>query len=577
MIDDVVNKRGEPSASERASIDFEPFIPIPGVTYPEPSLGREFLKRGFWTGTTIGEAVAANARALPGKTAVVDGAARLTWAQLEERASALATGMLELGLEPSDRIIVQMGQTLSTVVMLTACFKSGIIPVCTVPQYRAHEIRTLAGVSGARAHAVEVGAAGTFDLESLACEMREVVDSLEFVLVEGASHVDGAVDLQQLEHRGRELNRRPSDVSPFAAIGIADVAAFQLSGGSTSVPKIIPRFHGEYLGYALQYASRLELRHDDVLLWALSLTHNAGMIMYLLPSVGTGATLVLQRRFEVEQFLEVIEREQVTVTGSIGPIARRLIDYEAEQDYDLNSLRYVHTLAYAEDLEDRLGARACNVYGITEGILCASHPSWPASVRHHTNGALVSAGDEAKLLPLDDHDEGRTADFGELCFRGPSVLPSYFGAPDANRGAFTDDGFFRSGDLVRRHIVGGRSLYSFEGRAKDNIDRGGEKFGVDEIEALMAGHPSIREAAVVGMPDRYLGERACAFVVQRPDTPRVTVEEMGEFLLARGLAKFKLPECIEVVEELPLTAVGKLDRRALRVQAVEFVKDEGEA
>ena len=158
---------------------------------------------------------------------------------------------------------------------------------------------------------------------------------------------------------------------------------------------------------------------------------------------------------------------------------------------------------------------------------------------------------------------------GELCFRGPSTTRGYFRMPDVNRISFTADGFFRTGDIIRAQRIGGRACYSFEGRMKDNIDRGGEKFGAEEVENLIGRHPHVADVKVVAMPDRVYGEKACAYLIMRPGHALLTVQEIGDYLTSLGLAKFKLPERVEAIDAFPLTRVGKVDKGALRQQIAE--------
>jgi non-ribosomal peptide synthetase component E (peptide arylation enzyme) len=349
--------------------------------------------------------------------------------------------------------------------------------------------------------------------------------------------------------------------------------SFQLSGGTTGVPKIIPRFHGEYLAYAEAFGASLGMTESDRYLWSLPLSHNAGMILVLVPCILTGATMVLLERFEPEPFLSLIARENVTLAGSIGPIAPRLLALDDVSRFDLSSMRYFFALNRASDLETHLGVRSGNVYGITEGLLMASRPDDLAERRHATVGAPVSARDHVVLLEPGTEIPVAAGRPGELCFRGPSMLTAYFKDPLATSSVFTPSGLFRTGDLVLEHTIERAQCFSFEGRIKDNIDRGGEKFGTDELEILLSTHPDIVGSAFVGMPDPVLGERVCALLVIRPAASAPTVEEIGSFLQGRGVAKFKLPERVEVINEFPLTSVGKLDRPALRSQIAQILRD----
>jgi non-ribosomal peptide synthetase component E (peptide arylation enzyme) len=178
------------------------------------------------------------------------------------------------------------------------------------------------------------------------------------------------------------------------------------------------------------------------------------------------------------------------------------------------------------------------------------------------------------LLPGSDEEPVPSGHEGELCFRGPNTLRGYYNAPEINAVSFTRDGFFRSGDIVREEIIEGRTYYAFLGRLRDNISRGNEKFAAEEVENLIVRHPAVVDAKVVAMPDRYLGEKACAFIIPRPDQACPNVSELGAFLIGQGLAKYKLPERIETITAFPVTRVGKVDKGAMRAIIAEKVREE---
>jgi non-ribosomal peptide synthetase component E (peptide arylation enzyme) len=366
---------------------------------------------------------------------------------------------------------------------------------------------------------------------------------------------------------------RPHDPSPD------DVILFQLSGGSTGLPKIIPRMHSEYLGSALWLSKAYELDGArDVGMWALPLIHNAGMLFTVIPTAVTRRTNVILSAFDVEKFLAAIPRYKVTFTGSIGPVAPRIMEYPRIADHDLSSLRQFFTLARADALEGHTGIVSGNMFGITEGLLTANPPSTPREARHRGVGQPVAPGDEIRLLKPGSEEDVAFGEVGELCFRGPSTLIGYFNDPKANETAFTSDGFFRTGDLLRAFEVEGVMNYVFEGRIKDNINRGGEKIGAEELENLIAGHPDVLDSRVVAMPDRIYGEKVCAYVVPKPGHTAPSVKSLGDFLLKAGLAKYKLPERIESITAFPVTRVGKVDKAAMRSDiATKLAEEESQA
>jgi non-ribosomal peptide synthetase component E (peptide arylation enzyme) len=311
-----------------------------------------------------------------------------------------------------------------------------------------------------------------------------------------------------------------------------------------------------------------------VSLWCLPLIHNAGIITALLPCLLTGRALVLQPAFREESFLEAIARHKVTDTGSIGPIAGRLLESPHLGRYDLASLRHLWSFNRADDLEARLGATAQCIFGITEGILMCSSPNASPERRHGTVGNAVGRCDEISLRAIDGTAPVPDGELGELCFKGTSVLASYYGGTPGDPAQFTADGFFRTGDVVRATWVDGERCFVFEGRLKDNISRGGEKYGAEEVETLLARHPAVLDARVVAMPDRIYGEKGCAYLIVREGRAAPSPAELGEFLTGLGLAKYKLPERIEVVGEFPLTRVGKVDKAELRARIAAIVRGE---
>jgi non-ribosomal peptide synthetase component E (peptide arylation enzyme) len=464
-----------------------------------------------------------------------------------------------------------MGTTLETALALLACYKAGIVPVCSLPQHRELEIGQLVRQSGARGYFVQADFSKRFDLVQFAARMMQAHPGLEHLIVargpEGPGRpLQALIDSVPLARaRARLAGCEP---------GCEDVLAFQLSGGTTGVPKIIPRFHAEYLAHALACARRYETREDDRIIWALPLLHNAAQVYVLMPLVLMGLSAVLMPHVDVPRMLELIEELRVTRAISIGPIAPQLMAYGDLARHDLSSLRLFTTMSAADRLEAHLRVPCSNLFGITEGLLMGSPASAPAPVRHKTQGRSGAAEDEIRLLAPGSETPVAPGEMGELCFRGPATLPGFFDAPQANAEAYTSDGFYRTGDMMSAHVHDGEVYYTFEGRLRDNINRGGEKIGCEEVEALVSAHPAVSEARLVAMPDPFYGEKGCIFIIPRPGRSAPSVAELLDYLVAQGLAKYKCPERIETVEAFPVTKVGKLDKAALRRMVAEMLNEE---
>lgn len=539
--------------------------PIAGVIYPSSERALAAFGSGSWIDATLGDALRATARRFPDRPAFIGDDRAVNFRDLDETTDRLAAGLLRLGLLPGDRAIFQLGTTVETAIVLLGCFKAGIVPVCSLPQHREVEIGELIRQTGARAYFVQADF-GKFDLIEFAHAMIEQHGSMLHLIVmrgkaPGAHALDALIDGMTLGAARDRLKDLP--------LGSEDVLSFQLSGGTTGLPKIIPRFHAEYLGHSSGWMRRYQIDGDSRIIWSLPLLHNAGQLYAILPVILTGVTTVLMSKVDVRRMLELIERHKVTHAVSIGPIAPQLLTYPDIADHDLSSLKLFGTMSRADSLEAHLGLPCSNLFGITEGLLLGSPPDAPAFARHHTQGRSGCADDEIRLLVPDTEDPVALGEIGELCFRGPSTLPGFFNNPTANATAFTSDGFYRTGDLMRAHVIEGDTCYAFEGRLRDNVNRGGEKIGSEEVEAFVSRHPAVADAKLVAMPDPFYGEKGCIYIVSRPGMAVPDVKELAAFLTGFGLAKYKCPERIELVEEFPLTRVGKVDKPALRRQITE--------
>jgi non-ribosomal peptide synthetase component E (peptide arylation enzyme) len=540
-------------------------LPLDGVIYTPPGRARQYFEKKLWIDLTVGEALRRTAARVPDRIAFASEEGELSFRSLDEQSERLGGALLALGVRPGERAMFQMGTVLDTVVALSACYKAGIIPVCSVPQYREIEIGQLARLSGATLYFVQADFSD-FDLVGFARGMQAKVPSLKHLIVSRQKGRPFSIEPLALE----EARKRLAQVR----LGSEDCFVFQLSGGSTGVPKIIPRFHAEYLAHCDAWNRMHGMNEHSVAIWSLPIVHNAGQIFGYMGAIHWGRTTVLTSRIDIAHILDMIAKYRVTNAMSIGPIAPQLLAYKALGRHDLSSLRYFVAFSRADAIEAHLGVKAANLYGITEGLVLISHPDDPPRARHGTQGRPGYTSEEIRILRINSEEEAKEGETGELCFRGPSSLRGYYNAPEQTREALTRDGFFRSSDLARAHRIDGKLYYSFEGRLKDNINRGGEKFGSEEVENLIRRHPAVADVAVVAMPDEMLIERACAYLVARAGMSAPDVKALANFLGETGLAKFKFPERVELVDAFPVTRVGKLDKAELRRRIAEKLAQE---
>lgn len=360
------------------------------------------------------------------------------------------------------------------------------------------------------------------------------------------------------------------------------VVAYQLSGGTTGLPKVAPRQHEEYAYNARRWAEVLGWGRQTVVLYPLPIMHNAGISAGLMPAHLSGSTFVLAGDAETGTILAAIDSERPTVLPVCPPaVVIRLLedprsqgtDFSCFDDWIVGGQRL--PVETARRLESDLGIRCRQMFGMAEGMFLLTPPGAEDRIRLHTVGAPISPADEVRVYDIGTEVEVEDGREGELCTRGPYTICGYFRAPEHNASSFTPDGFYRTGDLSRRHVVDGKAYYSIDGRIKDVINRGVEKIHAEEVEELILLHPDVLTAALVAMPDPVLGERACAYLVMEQGREPLDVGTLGAHLRAQGLATYKLPERVEIVDALPLTNVGKVSKKQLRQEIAAALEAEG--
>jgi len=384
------------------------------------------------------------------------------------------------------------------------------------------------------------------------------------VLTVGASSPsDGATRVEDLGLDADPGTARRHVADLQADLDADGVAVFQLSGGTTGVPKVIPRLHAEYWYNAAAYANRLQWDETTRVAHLIPIIHNAGIIMGVHGPHSVGASLVLGTP-NAAQSLPLMVAEKTTDV-LIGHGHYRMLE-DGGAVALAGSLRRV-VLSGAKvppnlfaQLED-LGVWSGQLFGMSEGFCALTTLDADRTARLTTVGTPLSDADEFRILEPGSEVELPDGTTGELCCRGPYTLRGYFDAPEHNAVAFTSDGFYRTGDLATVHTYSAQRCLSIDGRIKDVINRGGEKINAEEVELLMLRHPRVAAAAVVAMPDPRLGERTCAYVVV--DGEPLTLPEVQAHFAALGVAKFKWPERIEHLPEIPRTLVGKTDKKRL--------------
>jgi len=466
-----------------------------------------------------------------------------------------AAGFLALGLKPGDRVVVQLGNIPEFLSVVCGLFVAGLIPVYALPAHRLTEIVHFAQKAEAAAYVIAERYDG-FDYRSLAREVIAAAPTVKHVVVVG-----DAEEFIPLDSFETDRSLLPADPSP------SSVAFLQISGGSTGLSKLIPRTHDDYIYSFRASAEICGLDENSVYMASLPVAHNFPMSSPgVFGALYAGSRVVMCPSPSPETAFALIEREKVTITGLVPPLALLWMQAAPKTSHDLSSLQVLQVGGAkfmpeaARRVRDTLGCKLQQVFGMAEGLVNYTRLDDPYEIIVETQGRSISPDDEVLIVD----DQGNPVPEGEpgnLLTRGPYTIRAYHNDPGANARSFTEDGFYRTGDVVKRTPEG---YLIVQGRATDHINRAGEKISAEEIEDHLLAHPNVFDAAVVSLPDPFLGEKSCAFVIPQGEQPKAS--ELKAFMRARKVADFKVPDQIVFVSEFQTTAVGKISRKELRAK-----------
>jgi 2,3-dihydroxybenzoate-AMP ligase len=533
-------------------------MPLPGVVPFPPEFARRYRSKGYWQDKSLAQEFAAVFQKHGSRVALIDGEREFSYADIDRLTDNLALNLLELGLQPLDRVVPALPNIAEFVLLYFALQKIGAIPIAALVTHRYAEISQFVCLSGATT-CVYPERQGDFAFEPMIRRIRSESATLR--------HCIPAPMLKQLISRPAKLSRSKLDE---VRIDPTDPCIFQLSGGTTGIPKLIPRTHNDYAYNSRTAVPVCGVTADSVLLLALPIAHNLPLAC---PGIQgyffQGGKVVLSPTTRPEDVFKLIERHRVTHIKVVPALLIRLINDASIARFDLSSVKIIQSGGQRMQPEVRLktqrlipSAFVQENFGMSEGMLFFVRLDDPEEVKLETCGRPICPDDEVLLLDDDDRPVPDGA-VGELTCRGPYTLRGYYGVPEYNARQFTPDGFYRSGDLMRRHPSGN---YVVEGRKKDLINRGGEKISAEEIENLILSHPAVQNVACVPVPDANLGEKMCACLVLKKNQ-NLELGELIDFLKTKEIAKFKLPERILVLEDFPVSTFGKVSKKALSEMA----------
>ncbi|EAC1815834.1 medium-chain fatty-acid--CoA ligase [Escherichia coli] len=518
-----------------------------------------YRQQGLWGDASLADYWQQTARAMPDKIAVVDNhGASYTYSALDHAASCLANWMLAKGIESGDRIAFQLPGWCEFTVIYLACLKIGAVSVPLLPSWREAELVWVLNKCQAKMFFAPTLFKQTRPVDLILPLQNQLPQLQQIVGVDKLAPATSSLSLSQIIADNTPLTTAITTHGD-------ELAAVLFTSGTEGLPKGVMLTHNNILASERAYCARLNLTWQDVFMMPAPLGHATGFLHGVTAPFLIGARSVLLDIFTPDACLALLEQQRCTCMLGATPFVYDLLSVLEKQPADLSALRFFlcggTTIPKKVAREcQQLGIKLLSVYGSTESSPHAVvNLDDPLSRFMHTDG-YAAAGVEIKVVD----DARKTLPpgcEGEEASRGPNVFMGYFDEPELTARALDEEGWYYSGDLCRMDEAG---YIKITGRKKDIIVRGGENISSREVEDILLQHPKIHDACVVAMPDERLGERSCAYVVLKAPHHSLSLEEVVAFFSRKRVAKYKYPEHIVVIEKLPRTASGKIQKFLLR-------------
>ena len=518
-----------------------------------------YRQQGLWGDASLADYWQQTARAMPDKIAVVDNhGASYTYSALDHTASCLANWMLAKGIESGDRIAFQLPGWCEFTVIYLACLKIGAVSVPLLPSWREAELVWVLNKCQAKMFFAPTLFKQTRPVDLILPLQNQLPQLQQIVGVDKLAPATSSLSLSQIIADNTPLTTAITTHGD-------ELAAVLFTSGTEGLPKGVMLTHNNILASERAYCARLNLTWQDVFMMPAPLGHATGFLHGVTAPFLIGARSVLLDIFTPDACLALLEQQRCTCMLGATPFVYDLLNLLEKQPADLSALRFflcggtTIPKKVARECQQR-GIKLLSVYGSTESSPHAVvNLDDPLSRFMHTDG-YAAAGVEIKVVD----DARKTLPpgcEGEEASRGPNVFMGYFDEPELTARALDEEGWYYSGDLCRMDEAG---YIKITGRKKDIIVRGGENISSREVEDILLQHPKIHDACVVVMPDERLGERSCAYVVLKAPHHSLSLEEVVAFFSRKRVAKYKYPEHIVVIEKLPRTASGKIQKFLLR-------------
>jgi len=538
-------------------------MPVRGFQPYKPEDVEKYVKYRWWLGLTWGDMFDKATDLYPRKEALVDDTARFTYHELREKVDRLAIGLMRLGIRERDFVLLQIPNWHEFIFAFFALQKIGAIVVLLVARHSLSEVSYLSNLTNPVAWIGPDHYKKTDYLPMLQQVMGENKGLRHIISVRSP----GSRDFTPLEKLIEESELTGSNLEALAARrpDPMEVSIILPTGGTTGAPKAVPRTHNDYIANVEYHTRAWEVTCNDVMLTAAPVSHAQAIHNCVGGAFFHCAKYVITDSTDAADICSVIEREKVTAFPTVPALIQRIVSLENLKDYDLSSLTRLYaggapsTPELVRSVYEKIGCKFVNALGSSEGPAAMSRLDADIETICNTVGEKDCPYTQVRIVDQHLQDLPPNKE-GELITKGPTIFSGYFRSEEENKNVFTEDGFFRTGDLAK---IDEKGIMTITGRIKETILRGGETLSAIGIERLVSSHPAVAEVAVIGMPDKALGERICAYVKLK-EGARLSFEELATYLKGIGASVLQLPERMEIIDAMPLTKVGKTDKKILK-------------
>lgn len=524
------------------------------------NMSADFVAKGYWERITIPQLCNINASLFGEECAIVDSKRRITWAQLKIESDRIAVHLRKLGVKKDDIFMVVLPNIVENFTVRVALYKAGVLGAFPPMTFREAELKAGLSRLGARG-AIFPHQYKSFDYHDFFIKFKPQFSDLKYLFVSGpaiSTEAESLDDIATNHSHDEGVLELPEDFGfdPF------ETSMIFTSSGSSGLPKLVEQNQASHLAMGKNLRNRLNLVHADVIGIFIPLSAGPGT-MFFFSAMQLGSEVVLMDDYHAEEAFGLIEREKITAVTTTTAVVVRMAESAALDEYDISSLKVIRCGAApispsdAKRAEEKLGCVLATAAGSAEGYFTQSSVTDSTYTRQFTVGKIIE-GNEARIVDSKGKEVGCGV-VGELWVRGAGCNLGYYKDREATRSEWTEEGWYKSGDLVKKDREGN---LAFVGRKKEMIIRGGQNIYPREIETVLSLHPKIGEVAIIGIPDPIMGEKACACIVKKEGP--LEAEDVVDFLREQKLALFKYPERVEFFDELPLLGSLKIDKMKLK-------------